>query len=336
MPISDISHQDTGPISWPDFWAAVQAAVRAPSLYNSQPWRFRLAGDRVQVVADVDRTPPVADPDGWAARIACGAATYNLQLAFAVAGQPMRVSWLPQPGPSGPGQPQVVAVLHPLPRGPAQPWQHRLFAAIVERRSNRRPFRSQAVAREARLAVIEAAVDEGAWLDLVVGRIPVAAVSEIAHAAHRVLQRNAAYTAEMAVWTRPATSGGNADPHDLLPQRPLRELVQATTDGEDDPLIAVLGTTGDRPVDHLKAGYALQRVLLTITAHGLASSLLSAPIEVPSAREQLRIALGRTGTPQMVLRVGYADPAPATPRRPVADVIDSAPSPADLGHISVS
>ena len=76
-------------------------------------------------------------------------------------------------------------------------------------------------------------------------------------------------------------------------------------------------------MDQLVAGYALQRVLLTLTDLGLASSMFSQPIEVKAAREQLRIALGRFGCPQMVLRVGYGDDGPATPRRPVADVVDA-------------
>jgi hypothetical protein len=92
---------------------------------------------------------------------------------------------------------------------------------------------------------------------------------------------------------------------------------------EREPLVAVLGTGGDLPVDQMVAGYALQRVLLTITDLGLASSMFSQPIEVKAAREQLRIALGRFGCPQMVLRVGYGESGPTTPRRPVSDVIDA-------------
>jgi len=312
-----------------DFRTAVGAAVLAPSLHNSQPWRFRLAGDQVHVLTDPGRTPPVADADGWAARIACGAATYNLQLAFAVRGQPMQVQWRPVAS-----ERELVAALQPAPPRPPTPGQQRLFLAVPNRHSNRHPFRSQLVPPVARLAMIEAAAAEGAWLDLVVGRIPVAAVGEIAHAANRVLQRDVAYAAELAAWTHrdgvavdgvPADVGGfNAGPQDLLPQRPFSDLVRMAGENvEDDPLVAVLGTIGDRPVDQLRAGYALQRVLLTITDHGLASSMLSQPIEVASAREQLRISLGRSGTPQMVLRVGYGDPASATPRRPVADVIDA-------------
>ena len=84
----------------------------------------------------------------------------------------------------------------------------------------------------------------------------------------------------------------------------------------------MLGTSGDLATDRLRAGHALQRVLLTITDLGLACSMVSQPIEVASAREALRLALGRYGTPQMVLRIGYGDPGVQTPRRPPADVID--------------
>jgi hypothetical protein len=292
-------------ISHHAFVAAVGAAIRAPSLHNSQPWRFRRCHDEIHVLADPSRTPPVADAGGWATRIACGAATYNLQLAFAVDGQPMAVRWRPDAN-----EPTLMAVLRPTEPRPPTPHQLRLYQAIPRRHSNRRPFLPRPVPVEVRLAMITAAGEEGAWMDLVVGAIPAAAVSEITHAASRALHR----TAEPP----------DADAYDLLPPRSLSDLVGgAGPNLPDDPLIAVLGTAGDTHRDQLHAGFALQRVLLTITDHGLSSALLSQPIEVPSAREQLRIALGRYGTPQMVLRVGYAEPASPTPRRPVADVIEA-------------
>jgi hypothetical protein len=292
-------------ISHHAFVAAVRAAIRAPSLHNSQPWRFRRCHDEIHVLADPSRTPPVADAGGWATRIACGAATYNLQLALAVDGQPMVVRWRPDAN-----EPTLMAVLRPSEPRPPTPHQLRLYQAIPRRHSNRRPFLPRPVPVEVRLAMVTAAGEEGAWMDLVVGAIPAAAVSEITHAASRVLHRTA----------KPP----DADVYDLLPQRPLSDLVGgAGPNLPDDPLIAVLGTAGDTHRDQLHAGFALQRVLLTITDHGLSSALLSQPIEVPSAREQLRIALGRYGTPQMVLRVGFAEPASPTPRRPVADVIET-------------
>jgi hypothetical protein len=75
------------------------------------------------------------------------------------------------------------------------------------------------------------------------------------------------------------------------------------------------------PADHLAAGQALQRVLLTVADAGLASSMFSQPIEVPAARDQLSRSLGRLGVPQMALRIGYGRPGRPTPRRDLADVL---------------
>ena len=53
--------------------------------------------------------------------------------------------------------------------------------------------------------------------------------------------------------------------------------------------------------------------------------MFSQPIEVPSAREQLRAAVGRRGIPQMVLRLGFGRPGQPTPRRPVNEVLEDNP-----------
>jgi len=314
------------------FTDAVAAGVAAPSLHNTQPWRFRYdaATDSVEVRADRHRTLKIADLGGWGMRLACGAAAYNMTLAFAVAGQPVEVAWLPTNT-----DPDLQAVLTPVAARPATQEQERLHRAIPRRHSNRQPFRPEPVPLTARAEILRAAREELAWVELVTGVAPVAAVAEITQMAQQVLDREPGYLDELRSWSRrngrspdgvPVASAAPVTaPQDLFPQRDYgtaRQPRRAGHDYEADPLVAVLGTAGDLAVDHLRAGYALQRVLLTVTDLGLASSMLSQPIEVPSAREQLRLALGRFGTPQMVLRIGYGEPGPHAARRPALDVID--------------
>ena len=307
--------------------AAVEAAVRAPSLHNSQPWRFRLRDGGIELRVDRDRLPAMPARD-WGARISCGAALYNLRLALAVAGRPADVRMRPYTG-----DPSVAARLVPGdPRPPARA-ERELYEAIARRRSNREPFFVTPVPGDLRTRLIQAARTEGGWLEMVIGPAAVAAVAEIAHAANRVLDRDTAYVEELARWIRhvpaadgvPVSAGGPVgEPQDVLPQRAFGARTRAPgRDFEPEPLVAVLGAAGDTQVDQITAGQALQRVLLTATDAGLAASMLSQPIEVPSAREQLRLALGRFGTPQMVLRLGYGQPGFPTPRRSVAEVVDS-------------
>jgi len=309
-----------------DLAAAVEAAIRAPSVHNSQPWRFRLAGGAVDVCLDRDRLPAIPARD-WAGRVSCGAAVFNLRLALAVLGKPAVVA-----GPSGPADPDVVARLVPDRPRPASGAERTLYAAISRRHSNRMPFADVNVPPDLRSRLREAARLENAWLDLVIGTSAVAALAEVVHAANRVLLRDEEYAAELDRWRREETApdgvsaraaGYAPEPQDLLPIRPFGGRTRpAGRDYEPEPLVAVLGSASDRDADQVTAGQALERVLLTATAGGLAVSLFSQPIEVPAARERLRVALGRTGAPQMVLRIGYGRPGYPSLRRPAASVID--------------
>lgn len=307
--------------------AVAADAVRAPSMHNSQPWRFRLRDGGIEIAVDPTRRLPATDPTGWAARIACGAALFNLRLALAVAGTPASVRLRPYPA-----DPDVVARLVPGPSRRPTPVELDLYAAIPRRFSNRQPLRPDPIPADVRWRLVEAARAEQCWLELVIGTTAVNAFAELAHSADRVLERDPAYRTERVGWTRvgpapdgvPASAAGPCRaPQDLLPQRDFGNRPRPPgRDFEQEPLVAVLVATGNTATDQVVAGQALQRVLLTATDAGLAVSLLSQPIEVPGARERLRRCLGRFGTPQMVLRIGYGQPGRPTPRRSIDEVLD--------------
>ncbi|MFI1996176.1 Acg family FMN-binding oxidoreductase [Actinoplanes sp. NPDC020271] len=309
-----------------DLRRAAAAGIQAPSMHNTQPWTFRLRDGGVEILADPARKLSVADRSGWASRLALGAATFNARLALAWAGTPADVRLLPDPD-----EPHLIARLTPGRKRPPTYAESDLYAAIARRHSNRQPFWPDPVPADARVRLIEAARAENSWLDLLVGMTALTGFSEIAHSADRVLRRDDRYQAELISWTdtegapdgMPAFAGAAVgEPQDLIPQRAFTNRRRpAGRDYEPEPLVGILGTAGDRRLDQLQAGQALQRVLLTITDAGLACSMISQPIEVPAARDQLRRSLGRTGFPQIALRIGFGQPGRQAPRRPVTDVL---------------
>ncbi|MEU7909233.1 Acg family FMN-binding oxidoreductase [Actinoplanes sp. NPDC049118] len=308
-----------------DLMRAAAAGIRAPSLLNTQPWLFRLHGGTIEVFADPARQLAV-DRAGWAVRLACGAAVYNARLALAAAGTPAEVELRPDSA-----EPNLIARLTPGPARAPTYAEIDLFAAIPRRYSNRAPFWPNPVPAETRARLIEAARDEGAWLEMLVGMTALSGFAEIAQSAERVLRRDAEYQSELASWTHDEgatdgiliTAGAPApEPQDLLPQRSFSDRRRAPgRDYEPEPLVGILGVAGDLPTDQVVAGQAVQKVLLTATDAGLATSMLSQPIEVPAARDQLRRSLGRAGVPQLALRFGYGRPGHPAPRRDIAEVL---------------
>jgi hypothetical protein len=135
-----------------DLVRAAEAAIRAPSLHNSQPWQFRLRDGAIEVLADPHEHLAVADRIGWAVRIACGAAVFNARLALLANGTPADVRLRPDPG-----DPMVMATLRPGRPRPATYPESDLFAAVGRRRSSREPFWPDPVPAHMRRRLVDAA-----------------------------------------------------------------------------------------------------------------------------------------------------------------------------------
>ena len=120
----------------------------------------------------------------------------------------------------------------------------------------------------------------------------------------------------------------------ISPDRKDMYLTAGITEGEVYTIstVTVSGDTVlpkeeiEQIVAFIRPGNTFSRVLLEATAAGLATCPLSQPLEVVETRDLVRDeVLGGSTCPQLVIRVGWAgfnaDPLPATPRRPVIDLL---------------
>ncbi|NUW35711.1 nitroreductase family protein [Nonomuraea sp. SMC257] len=312
---------------------AIAAAVAAPSVHNTQPWRFHRVDDAtMDLYADLDRLLAVTDPLGRGLGVSCGAALFNLRLAVRMTGHDPRVLPLPDPG----DRPDLLATVHATPGGPPSPDERLLHDMIPHRRTNRFPFDGRPLPRDVLAALVAAAHGEGATLVPVAGRAARRVLDMVA-TADATLAADAAYRAELAHWTRAETGADGVPGHAFGPRPglggpPMRDFGLGGTRGaydgggqptdfEPDPQLAALFTAGDGPRDWLRAGQALQRVLLTATAYGVAASLFSQPLDLrPPQHRGDRV--GPLGHVQMLIRLGYGSPVRRVARRPVCEVLD--------------
>jgi nitroreductase len=311
--------------------SAIQAAVAAPSLHNSQPWRFRIRDGGVDVYVDRRRQLDVIDPSGREMLISVGAAVLNLRVAIRQHGcVPLCRMW------PDPAEPDLVASVRPGPAAAPDPAVAALAAAIPRRHTNRRPFERVVVPAAVLEGLTGAAAVEGAALGVADAVARTAILSLVRTAEHR-LRTQGRYRAELSDWTVPAPGRRDGIPPQAygpwaaLETLPLRDfgLTQPHLHRLDErfepyPTILVLCTTGDSAQQWVRAGQALQRVLLVATVHGLAATPMSQPLEIPALRELCTDT--RTGRwAQVILRVGYGQPTAATPRRPLAEVVIGQP-----------
>jgi nitroreductase len=317
-----------------DLVVVVELASLAPSVHNTQPWRFTWDGVSLGVREDADRALPVLDPTGRERIVSCGAAVLHARLAFAERGWDVATALLPDPD-----DPELLARLTVRGRREPTPDEHALASVIPVRSTDRDPFDSTPVAAEELELLRLAAEQEGAWARAVRedGADEAVELQVLLSHADDSQRSDPAYLAELAAWRRDREAEGV--PTRALPSVPvelrgsswvLRDFdagkgehgrAGAEPPPAEHPTVVVVGTEADERSDWLTAGQALGRLLLQATVTGLAVQPMTQVLEVPVLRARMRHVLGVVGHPQMLLRVGHGRSAPVSPRRPAAQTI---------------
>ncbi|MEU6541381.1 nitroreductase family protein [Streptomyces sp. NPDC047000] len=330
----------TAVLDVPTLEKLIAAAVAAPSVHNTQPWRFRLDPGSVtlEIRAAADRGLRFSDPSGRALHVSVGCALFNLRVAVAHFGWEPVTRLLPRPE-----QPDLLATVRltgaagATGAGPgADPGVEELYEALWTRHSSRLPFADRQLPAGVLDELSEAAREEGGVFTF----SEPAGAERLLRLTGEAEQRNRAdadRAAESRRWIVrlpdaasigvPPAAIGPQDYRDHIPMRDFgahrHPSVLAARAFETRPSIAVLATPHDRRTDWLRAGQALERVLLVATAHGIRASLLHQALEWPDLREQV------TGDPddrrthaQMVIRLGYGPEGTPSPRRTAAQVLE--------------
>lgn len=310
---------------------AADLAVLAPSVHNTQPWRIGMHLDRMDLRVDRSRQLTVLDPQGREMVQSVGAALLTARVALAADDWAVEVERFPDPA-----DPDLLAVVRPV-AGRVDRTLAALAPAVAQRRTNRRRFSSDPVPDDVLRVLTAAAEDEETGLVPVTRGEHRSLVARLTRQADHVQNASPAYRAELRHWTTREASAGDGVPGSVVPRTgdgpgdevPIRgfdtqgagALPSDTGSGSDDQTLVLLTTRDDGPEAWLRSGEALQRVLLELTRLGWVAGPLTQAIEVPVTRTQLRAALTWDAHPQMLLRIGRAQPTGPAPRRPRSEAV---------------
>ncbi len=309
----------------------VRFATLAPNGHNTQPWRFRLHGKRIDILPDFARRTPVVDPDDHHLFVSLGAAGENLSLASAARGRPGELRFDASDG---------GAIAFDFDRGPAM--QSALFDAIPKRQSTRADYDGRAVSTADLDMLTSAAAVVGVDLVLLTDRARMDHLCDLVTSGNSTQMADAAFVRELKSWLRfnphealrtgdglySVASGNPALPDWLGPYAfDLMSTAESQNEGYARQIrtsagIAVFVGAGETPADWVAVGRACQRFALQATALGMKHAYINQPVEVPELRPELAALIGARGLrPDIVMRFGYGPAMPFAPRRPVASVM---------------
>jgi len=331
----DTVHQET-PIPAGQAGYLIATAARAPSVHNTQPWRFKVTQDVIELYADPRRKLRV-DPAGREMLISCGAALFGLRLAIRSLGYEPVTELLPDPS-----QGRLLARVRLRRSVPASEAERQMLAALPHRHTHRGPFAAGPLPEGLLPALQHDALIEGATLVHIAEALSYQQLTDIVNAVGRRQDLDSVARAEVRRWTRavgaaardgvpaqafeaqgfPAVAGrarGRLRQRDFDLGRSLGLLAGG---GPPPAATVVLATPADGRADWLRAGQALHRLLTHAATRWVFASLHSQPLEAAPIRSEIQHRLKLPGAPQMLLQLGMAQTTQATARRPPEELME--------------
>jgi hypothetical protein len=311
---------------------AVRLACRAPSLHNSQPWRWIAEGDTVHLFVAPSQVVLYTDRSGREALISCGVVLDHFRVAMAAAGWMANVTRFPNPN-----NLLHVAGIDFSPMHDVTEGHRRRANAILLRRTDRLPFAAPPDWGSFEPELRDAVDSELVRLDVIADDLR-PELAEASQLTESLRLYDSSYHAELQWWTAPfelsqgiphsslvsAAESDRVDVGRTFPVTHHRE--RRLRISEDHSKVLVLSTHEDSHASVLKCGELLSAVLLNATMRGLATCTLSHITEVQASREIVAQLIGQATTPQVLVRVGIVpamdDIPPPTPRRRLDEVFE--------------
>lgn len=307
-----------------DLTRLVDYAIWAPSGHNSQPWKFRVSAEIIEILPDYNRVRPAVDPYNRELFISLGAAAKNIEIAAENEG--LIVDSQIE------GEKVTVRVLGV----DKTPKNNALMGEIKKRRTNREDFWEKEI-EESKMKIINQI--GGEKLILIFRDEEKWKLANLVSEADLVWFKNRELMIELEEWlrddmelTKDGLSTGILNLYKVATE--LKYLfsgdseaakINAERDKErtaNAPLLAIITTNEDKIEDWVEAGKTYQELALRLGQMELANSFLNRPLELAGYRKKMADLVKTKNKVQLLIRIGYAKKeAKKTPRRPIEEVL---------------
>lgn len=318
-------------------------AILAPSSHNTQPWKFTVSNNYIDIYADLSRKLEYSDPSGRMIYTAIGCAVQNIKIAACHYGLSVQIIYNHQLLTTLPRYTMRICLSETKSSNTSE--DEYLFPFITQRASSRGRYRDAGIPQEVLVSLRKLLHDETVKACIITDKDVKSAIATYAGGAMKAKMSIRAFRNELAKWLRTNITlkrdGMPGSGHNMplgvsliapfiLRHKDVSDFEQARAVKRviNFPAVCIISSREDNALEWIKSGELLERILLAITAAQMSASLMAAPIEVQPEREKLQRAIAEQNDemkelfPQVFLGFGFSSiVAPHSPRRKLNDTL---------------
>ncbi len=313
----------------------IKYAIQAPSGYNTQPWKFKLSPDTIEILPDYTRARLSTDPEYREFFMSLGAAAFNLELAAKHFGFSYQKSYLIN------SKKQENSILFTFDGRILEPEDSPLFDAIPNRHTNRFPYLDQKIPKDFLTELKNLPRPDFIDFHLVTRPGDITTFSRLIDRSFSLWYRQQALVEELESWLRDdlefspdGLPSGVINLYKLAinfkyflhPDDPeiKRRSTKSQQLAKKAPALAIISTQNDSISQWFAAGEFFELLSLTLASRGYTTDFFNYPLTLKKTRQETAEILSTKHLPQLLFRLGQPTFfPPRTPRRPLREVVIS-------------
>ena len=301
--------------------------ILAPSSYNSQPWKFKISKEKIEVFLDFSKIAKVIDPSARELYISGGAVLTNIEVAAHKMGYETDIRIASEKKISKKLDKIADIILTEVGQINDKT-NNNLFQAIKKRQTNRKAFEQIEFDENKIKTILE--IDKEIGYKIYNKETDKKKMASMIASASLYWYEKKNFKEELIRWLRKGDRNSldgvwekyYADSQKLgLLSYAQDKAVADEILAMNSPALAVIYSKNDSKAEWVKTGMYLEEILLVTTGQNIQHAYFNSIVESDKHRLVLGKMIGEKIRPQIVLRLGKAKKVRKSPRRKLASFL---------------